>query len=143
MSIEKFFILLLDCSFVNDVRLRKRRKSSKFCRSVLLTQGGRSPTGVSKTGRLPVPDASESAISIQAPPSGFCWRVVGTASSEAANPHKNRTSGNYRTAPGRFCGCVLPCHYARAFWDGLSYGQCEACCTKHPKDEYDSSLVRE
>ena len=52
----------LACSFVNDVR-PKKRKSYKKHRSVLLTGGGRSPTGVSKTGRLPAPVASESAIS--------------------------------------------------------------------------------
>lgn len=119
------------------------RESSKLRRVVLLTEGGRSPTGVSKTGRLAVPAASESETSSQERPWEYDLLAVSSVSSGFADPHKNRISGNCRTAPGRFCGFVLPCHYARAFWDGLSYGQCEACCTKHPKDEYDSSLVRE
>ena len=119
------------------------RKSFKIRKAVLLTEGGRSPTEVSKTGRPPAPAAFESAFSSRGRTLESGWSVVSSVSSGFADPHKNRISGNCRTAPGRFCGCVLPCHYARAFWDGLSYGQCEACCTKHPKDEYDSSLVRE
>ena len=128
------------CIFVNDVRPRKR-KSCKKRRSVLLTEGGRSPTGVSKTGRLPAPAAFESAISSQGRTLESGWNAVSTVSFGSGDPHTNRISGNYRTAPGRSCGCVQPCRYAKVSWDGSSCGQCEACCKDHPKDEHDLSFV--
>ena len=117
------------------------RKSFKIRKAVLLTEGGRSPTGVSKTGRTPTPAASESAFSIQERPWECGWLAVSTVSFGSGDPHKNRTSGDYRTAPGHSCGCVLLYRCARVSWDGSSCGQCEACCTKHPKDEYDLSFV--
>ena len=112
----------------------KKRKSYKKCRSVLLTEGGRSPTGVGKTGRLPAPAASESAISSQGRPWEFGWIAVNSVSSEAVDPHMNRTSGNYRTVPGHSCGCVPPCRYARVSLDGSSYGQYEASHKARPTD---------
>ena len=115
----------------------KKRKSYKKCRSVLLTEGGRSQTGVSKTGRLPAPAASESAISSQGRPWEFGWIAVNSVSSEAVDPHMNRTLGNYRTVPGHSCGCVPLCRYARAFSDGSSCGQYDASRKMYPKDERD------
>ena len=117
------------------------RKSFKIRKAVLLTEGGRSPTGVSKTGRLPAPAASESAISSQGRTLESGWNAVSTVSFGSGDPHTNRISGNYRTAPGRSCGCVQPCRYAKVSWDGSSCGQCEACCKDHPKDEHDLSFV--
>ena len=108
---------------------------------VLLTEGGRSPTEVSKTGRPPAPAASGSATSSPERPWESDWNAVSNVSSGLADPHKNRTSGDYRTAPGRFCGCVPPCRYARASLDGSSYGQCEVYCKEHPKDGFDLSFA--
>ena len=117
------------------------RKSFKIRKAVLLTEGGRSPTGVSKTERPLTPAASESVFSSQERPWECGWLAVSSVSFGSGGPHKNRTSGDYRTALGRSYGCVLPCHCAMVLRDGSSCGQYEACCTKHPKDEYDLSFV--
>ena len=129
----------VSCKFVNDVR-PKKRKSYKKCRSVLLTEGGRSPTGVSKTGRFPAPVASELAISSQGRTSESGWNAVSTVSFGSGDLHKNRTSENYRTVLGRSCGCVQLCRYARVFWDESFCELCEACRKEHPKDAHDPSF---
>ena len=89
---------------------------------VLLTEGGRSPTGVSKTGRPPAPVASESVTSNPGRTLESGWSAVNSVSSGFADPHKNRTLGDYRTAPGRFYGYVPLCRYAKVSLDGSSYG---------------------
>ena len=106
----------------------------------MLTEGGRSPTGVSKTGRPPAPAASEAAISSRERPWECGWLAVSSASSEAVDLHKNRTSGDYRTVLGRFCGCVPLYRYAKAFSGELFCGRYEAHCKEHPKDERDLSF---
>ena len=91
------------------------RKSFKIRKAVLLTEGGRSPTEVSKTGRPPALAASESAFSSQEPTWECGWIAVSSVSSGFADPHKNRTSGDYKTAPGHSCGFAPLCRYAREF----------------------------
>ena len=91
------------------------RKSFKIRKAVLLTEGGRSPTEVSKTGRPPAPGVSESAISSQGRTSESGWSAVSSVSSGFADPHKNRTSGDYKTAPGHSCGFAPLCRYAKEF----------------------------
>ena len=117
------------------------RKSFKIRKAVLLTEGGRSPTEVSKTGRPPAPAAFESAFSSRGRTLESGWNVVSSVSSGFADPHKNRTSGDYRTAPGHSCGYVQLCHYARVSLVGSSCGQCEVYCKEHPKDEHDLSFA--
>ena len=55
----------LVCTFVNDVRPKKRRSLEEI--SSLLTKGGRSPTGVNKLGRTPNPAVFGLEISNQEP----------------------------------------------------------------------------
>ena len=106
----------------------------------MLTEGGRSPTGVSKTGQLRVPAAFGSAISSQGRPWECGWLVVSSASSESASLHRNRTLGNYRTALGRSCGYALLCRCAKAFSDELFCEHYEAYDKAHPTDGYVLSL---
>ena len=117
------------------------RKSCRFRKAVLLTEGGRSPTGVSKTERPPAPAASGSATSSPERPLESDWNAVSNVSSGLADPHKNRTSGDYRTAPGRFCGCVPLYRCARASSDGSSCGRYGVDCKGHPKGELDLSFA--
>ena len=56
----------------------------------MLTEGGRSPTEVSKTGRLLTPAAFESATSILTLPSEYGLTAADTTSSGAANRQRNK-----------------------------------------------------
>ena len=116
------------------------RKSFKIRKAVLLTEGGRSPTGVSKTGRPPALAASESVISIRGQPLEYDSHAVSSVSSGFEDPHMSRTSGNCRTAPGHSCGCVPLYRYAKAFSGELFCGRYEAHCKERPKDERDLSF---
>ena len=126
-------ILFLRCRFVNDVRLTKSKKSV-VRGSVFLTEGGRSPSGVRKTGRSSVLAAFVQEIPSLTPPWGCCWPVGDSVSFGFADPHRNKTSGGYKIAPGRCGGCVLPFHCARAFWDGEPCVQYEGFCKEYPAD---------
>ena len=77
------------CGFVNDVR-PKKRKSYKIGRSVLLTEGGRSPTEVRKIKRFPFPAAFDWEISIQEQPSECYWSDTDTASSGFADLRRSK-----------------------------------------------------
>ena len=68
----------------------------------MLTEGGRSPTGVSKTGPARFPFVFRSATSNPVSPWGFGSISVGIVSFEVADPHKNRSSDGYKSALGRF-----------------------------------------
>ena len=107
----------------------------------MLTEGGRSPTGVSKTGRPPAPAVSGSETSNPKQTLGCGWNAAGTASFEPASLHRNKSSNGCRTVLGRFCDFALLYRCARVLQDGLSYDQYEVDCKAHPTDEYALSLM--
>ena len=130
-----------NCTFVNDVRLEKEERVTSFGGAVLLTEGGHSPTEVSKTGRPPAPAAFDWAISSQELTLEYCWNDTDIVSFGFADHRMSRNSGDYRNVLDHYGGYVLPFRCAKVFLGEELYARCAALRIKHQPDESDLSFA--
>ena len=142
------------CTFVNEVRPRKRKNNWVKHTRIMpcvgkregwseaepwtkeATQGG----APFKRIAAPVCDASDSELPIRGQPLGYCWNASNIASFALAGHGKNRILRSCKTVPDHCGDCAPPYRCATVFSVGSAYVWFRTFGRTYPADEPGSFL---